>query len=235
VSAQGNEGRVGIVIAIDGPSGAGKSSTSRGVARARGARYLDTGAMYRAMTWWMLHHGVDTEDADAVAKHVADPVLVVGTDPERPGIEADGVDVSEAIRGERVTRHVSAVAAVPEVRERMVADQRAIIAARRREPGGIVVEGRDITSVVAPDAEVKLYLTASEQARAQRRSDELEMADTAATREDLARRDRIDSGRTVAPLRRTEDALELDSSGMSLEEVVAAVVDLAVQAEQRDA
>lgn len=222
----------GIVIAIDGPSGSGKSSTSRGVARARGLRYLDTGAMYRAMTWWMLEHGVDTGDPAAVAKHVPEPVIIAGTDPAAPGIEVDGVDVAAAIRTERVTSHVSAVAAVAQVRERMLADQRGVIERARREADGIVVEGRDITTVVAPDAPVKVYLTASEGARAARRSAELDSSDVASTKAAIARRDRLDSSREMAPLTQTADALELDTTGLTLEEVVAVVVRLAEEAAQ---
>ncbi|QVQ53060.1 (d)CMP kinase [Spiractinospora alimapuensis] len=222
----------GLVIAIDGPSGSGKSSTSRGVANARGLRYLDTGAMYRAMTWWMLRHDVDTGDPVAVAKHVPEPVITVGTDPSAPSIEVDGVDVSTEIRGEEVTGHVSAVSAVPEIRARMLADQRAIITLAGRETGGIVVEGRDITTVVAPDAPVKVFLTASQEARANRRSAEVEGSDVSATLESLTRRDTLDSSRATSPLRQTKDAVELDTTGLTLPEVIDHIVRLAEQAEQ---
>ena len=149
------------VIAIDGPSGSGKSSTSRGVAARLGLRYLDTGAMYRAMTWWLLRHGVDVHDAAAVAARVDEPEILSGTDPLGPTILVDGVDVGLAIRSDEVNAAVSPVSAVPEVRARLVELQREAIG-----DGGIVVEGRDIGSVVAPDADVKVYLTADAAARA---------------------------------------------------------------------
>ncbi|TDQ53214.1 (d)CMP kinase [Actinorugispora endophytica] len=221
----------GLVIAIDGPSGSGKSSTAKGVARARELSYLDTGAMYRAITWWMLDNGIDVADAAAVAEAAARPVITVGTDPSAPTIEVDGADVAGAIRADGVTGSVSAVSAVPEVRELLVARQREIIAEACATTAGIVVEGRDITTVVAPDAPVKLFLTASAEARAQRRSREVRSSDVAATQEALARRDRLDSSRSVSPLTRTDDATELDTTGLSLDEVVALVVKLADEAQ----
>lgn len=220
----------GIVIAIDGPSGSGKSSTAKGVARARELRYLDTGAMYRAMTWWMLEHRIDTADAQAVAAAAARPVITMGTDPAAPAVEVDGQDVAQAIRTREVTANVSAVSAVTQVREILVAAQRGIIAAARREAAGIVVEGRDITTVVAPEAPVKLFLTASAQARAERRSKEVRVSDVAATQADLARRDLLDSSRAHSPLTQTEDAVELDTTGLTLDEVIALVVKLADEA-----
>ncbi|GAA3726973.1 cytidylate kinase [Spinactinospora alkalitolerans] len=225
----------GIVIAIDGPSGSGKSSTAKGVARARELRYLDTGAMYRAMTWWMIQHQVDVADAAAVAARSAEPVITMGTDPEAPTVRVDGTDVARAIRTDEVTGRVSTVSAVPEVRERLVALQRDIIAEARRDAAGIVVEGRDITTVVAPEAPVRLYLTASAQARAVRRSKENRTSDVAATEAALALRDRLDSSRALSPLTQAEDSLELDSSGLSLDEVVALVVKLADEAAERTA
>ncbi|MFJ9552674.1 (d)CMP kinase [Nocardiopsis sp. NPDC101807] len=223
----------GIVIAIDGPSGSGKSSTSRGVARARDLRYLDTGAMYRALTWWMLDNGVDVEDAAAVAAAVGRPVITMGTDPNAPSVSVDGRDVAAEIRGKEVTGSVSAVSAVPEARELLVRTQREVIAAARAAGAGIVVEGRDITTVVAPDAPVKLFLTASPEARAQRRSKEVRSSDVAATQADLARRDKLDSSRTHSPLTQTADAIELDTTGLTLDEVVALVVKLADEAGAR--
>ncbi|WP_159941038.1 MULTISPECIES: (d)CMP kinase [unclassified Nocardiopsis] len=223
----------GIVIAIDGPSGSGKSSTSRGVARACELRYLDTGAMYRALTWWMLDHGVDVEDAEAVAALVERPEIVMGTDPSAPTVTVDGRDVAAEIRGRDVTANVSAVSAVPAARERLVRTQREIIAAAREQGPGIVVEGRDITTVVAPDAPVKLFLTASAEARAQRRSREVRTSDVAATQADLVRRDRLDSSRVHSPLRQTADATELDTTGLTLDEVIALVVKLADEARAR--
>lgn len=225
MSAQGNT--EGIVIAIDGPSGSGKSSTSKGAAKARELRYLDTGAMYRAMTWWMLEHGVDVDDAEAVTALVGRPRIVMGTDPEAPTVMVDGRDVGAEIRSKDVTANVSAVSAVPAVRERLVRAQREIIAAARAEGTGIVVEGRDITTVVAPEAPLKLFLTASAEARAQRRSKEIRDTDVAATQADLVRRDKLDSSRAHSPLKQTADATELDTTGLTLDEVVALIVKLA--------
>ena len=140
---------MGVVVAMDGPSGSGKSSTSRGVAARLGLRYLDTGAMFRAMTWWMLERGVDVDDPGAVAAEADAPVLVSGTDPDAPTIRVGETDVAVPIRSQEVTSAVSAVSAVPEVRARLLREQRDIIG-----DGGIVVEGRDIGTVVAPDAAV---------------------------------------------------------------------------------
>lgn len=212
-----------LVVAIDGPSGSGKSSTSRGVAAALGLRYLDTGAMYRAMTWWMLRSGVDVHDPDAVAARAGEPAIVSGTDPLAPTIVVDDVDVAEAIRREDVTGSVSPVSAVPEVRARLLGLQRSIIGAGDR---GIVVEGRDIGSVVAPDAPVKVYLTADPAARAHRRAAEEGGSDVTATQESLLARDRIDSGRTVAPLTMADGAVHIDTTPYTLDEVIGLVVAL---------
>jgi cytidylate kinase len=218
---------VPLVIAMDGPSGSGKSSVSRGVARALGLRYLDTGAMYRAMTWWMLQQGVDVEDAGAVAARAAEPVIESGTDPDAPAITVDGRDVSGPIRTREVTNAVSAVSRVPAVRARLVALQREIIGA-----GRIVVEGRDIGTVVVPDAPVKVFLTAGESVRAARRARDLAADPSASvdvTLAEQARRDALDSTRTASPLLKAADAEEIDSSAMTLDEVIEAVVRLAEQ------
>lgn len=218
-----------LVIAMDGPSGSGKSSASKGVARALGLRYLDTGAMYRAMTWWMLRNGVPVEDADAVAARAGDPVIVSGTDPDAPSISVDGQDVSEPIRTREVTNAVSAVSAVPAVRARLVGLQREIMT-----DGGIVVEGRDIGTVVAPDAPVKVYLTASEEVRAARRAKDLAAdpgASVTVTQAEQARRDRLDSTRKASPLAKAADAHEIDSTELGLAEVIEAVVRLAKEHE----
>ncbi|MDR7274396.1 (d)CMP kinase [Catenuloplanes atrovinosus] len=209
------------VVAVDGPSGSGKSTVSRRLATALGARYLDTGAMYRAVTWAVLQSGVAVADAEAVAKVASSVSLEIGTDPAAPFVRVDGVAVDGPIRGAEVTAAVSAVASVAAVRQLLVAQQRAIIA----DAGRIVVEGRDIGTVVAPDASLKVYLTASAEARAQRRS--LENAtDVAATQADLARRDRIDSSRTVDPLTQAEDAVVLDTTAMGIDEAVARLREL---------
>ncbi len=214
----------GLIIAVDGPSGSGKSSTARGVAERLGLRYLDTGAMYRAMTWWMLEHGVDVDDADAVAAASAGVTLDVGTDPEAPTIRVDGTDVADPIRGPEVTTAVSAVSAVPRVRALLVQRQRDLIGA-----GGIVVEGRDIGSVVAPDADLKVFLVADAEARAARRAAEQgRSAEAAATHADLLRRDQLDSSRAASPLQQATDAVVVDGTGMTLDEVVAYVCQLAV-------
>lgn len=210
---------------MDGPSGSGKSSTSRGVAQRLGLRYLDTGAMFRAVTWWMLQHDVDVEDPAAVAAHADDPVLVSGTDPAAPTITVDGTDVAGPIRSPEVTKAVSPVSAVPEVRARLLRDQRAIIG-----DGGIVVEGRDIGTVVAPDAPVKVYLTADPEARATRRAAEMTGSDVTATRDDLLRRDRYDSGRATAPLAMADGAHHIDTTPYTLDEVIDQVVALVEKA-----
>jgi cytidylate kinase len=203
------------VVAVDGPSGSGKSTVSRRLAAALGARYLDTGAMYRALTWAVLEAGVDPRDADGVLKVLAIAEFDVTTDPAGPTVSVDGRRVDAEIRGPEVTAAVSAVSAVPAVRVELVDRQRAIIGA-----GGIVVEGRDIGTVVAPDAELKVFLTASAEARAQRRSAELPSADVAATQADLARRDALDSSRTVSPLVQADDAVVLDTTEVGIDQAV---------------
>ncbi|MDQ3166621.1 MAG: (d)CMP kinase [Actinomycetota bacterium] len=216
-------GVVGVVIAVDGPSGSGKSTTARGVALRLGLRYLDTGAMYRALTWAMLRRGVDVDDATAVTAVAADVVIEPGTDPVAPTITADGVDVAVPIRGPAVTRAVSSVSAVPAVRAALVELQRRIIGS-----GDIVVEGRDIGSVVAPEAQLKIFLVADATARAARRTAELGGSNdlVASTQQDMERRDRLDSSRPASPLRRAVDAVVVDTTDMTLDEVVAHVVAL---------
>jgi CMP/dCMP kinase len=218
--------RTPFVVAVDGPSGSGKSSTARGVARRLGLRYLDTGAMYRAVTWWMLQHDVPVGDAAAVAAHCEKPDLASGTDPGAPTIHVDGTDVGTAIRTAEVTEAVSPVSAVPEVRRRLVQLQREVV---ERSENGIVVEGRDIGTVVWPEAALKVYLTAHAEARAARRHAELTGAPgtVAETQASLARRDEIDSGRVAAPLLKADDAVLLDTTELTLEEAVQAIADLA--------
>ena len=218
----------GIVIAVDGTSGSGKSSTSRGVADRLGLAYLDTGAMYRAMTWWMLRHGIDVHDPAAVAARCGEPTIETGTDPLAPTITVDGEDVAAAIREPDVNAAVSPVSAVPEVRARMVSMQRAAIESALAG-AGIVVEGRDIGSVVWPQAEVLVYLSADAQARAVRRAAEEGGSDVETTEESLLARDRIDSGRAVSPLVMAEGAVHIDTTAYSLDEVIAQVVALVDQ------
>lgn len=209
-----------VVITLDGPSGSGKSSTARGVAKRLGLRYLDTGAQFRALTLWMLEHGIDIGNPAEIARHATAPRLESGTDPNRPTIALDGREVSRQIRSQAVTTAVSPVAAVSEIRDRLLQVQRELIA-----PGGIVVEGRDIGSVVWPQAQVKLYLTADPSARAKRRSREAGQ-DVAATQADLLRRDEHDSGRKAAPLVMPEGAIHLDTTPYSLNQVIDQVVAL---------
>jgi len=212
-----------VIVAIDGPSGTGKSSTSKAVAAQLGLSYLDTGAQYRAITWWMVNNGIDIEDPSAIAAVAGKPEIVSGTDPKAPTIMVDGVDVAGQIREQDVTSKVSAVSAVPEVRARITELQRNIAAAAAQ---GIVVEGRDIGTTVLPDADVKIFLTASPEARAARRSGELKNADLNATREALVKRDAADSSRKVAPLAKADDAIEVDTTELTLQQVVECVVTL---------
>jgi cytidylate kinase len=212
-----------LVIAIDGPSGSGKSSVSRAVATELGLDYLDTGSMYRAMTWFIQDLGVDINDSQAVATAAKAEVIQPSIDPSEPGIRVAGRDVSIEIRGSEVTRGVSAVSAVPAVRELMVTLQRDIAA---NSKSGIVVEGRDICAVVLPEAPVRLFITADPEARANRRAKEIG-AEVTDTQQDLARRDLADSTRTVSPLEVAPGARVIDTTYMELSEVIAQVVDIA--------
>jgi cytidylate kinase len=225
------------VVAVDGPSGSGKSSVSRGVARELGLRYLDTGAMYRAITWAVLRDGADVHDADAVAATAQRVRLAWSTDPDESGIEVDGADVSRTIREEAVTSSVSAVAAEPRARAVLVGLQRQAVAEALAAGQGIVVEGRDIGSVVLPDADLKVWLVADPAVRAARRASE----DAAAGRlptdiapapvvdavaADLARRDALDAGRAASPTTQAEDAVVVDATHLGLAEVIGVVVGL---------
>ena len=212
------------MIAIDGPSGSGKSTVARAVASRLGLRYLDTGAMYRALTWWCLQRGVDLADAGAVARAATDLPLRMHTDPAAPGVVVEQTDVSEAIRSTEISESVSAVATNLAVRDEMVRRQRAIIA-----DGGWVAEGRDITTVVAPDADVRLLLHAREDARLSRRARAVHGADdpdaVAATRDQVVRRDAQDS--TVAAFTEAAEGVAvIDSSDLTVEQTVQAVLDL---------
>jgi cytidylate kinase len=213
-------------VTLDGPSGTGKSSVARAVAARLGAAYLDTGAMYRAATVAVLDAGIDPEDAAAVAGVVAGARIDVGTAADTELVQVDGVDVAVRIRGAEVTRAVSAVSAVPAVRRQLVDQQRALVAAA----DAVVVEGRDIGTVVLPDATCKIYLTAAPEARAQRRAGQLgvtDPAEIAAIAADLRRRDTYDSSREDSPLRPAADAVVVDSTELDRDQVVARVVDLA--------
>ncbi len=217
------------MIAVDGPAGTGKSSVSRGLARALGARYLDTGAMYRVVTLAVLRSDVDVTDPAAVAA-VADTVdMTVGYDPDEDRCFLAGEDVSAEIREDAVTGAVSAVSAVPAVRTRLVQLQRRLAAG----PGSVVVEGRDIGTVVLPDADVKIFLTASAEERARRRNQQNAAAgladDYQAVLADVRRRDHLDSTRPVSPLRAADDALVVDTSEMAEPDVVGHLLRLVEQ------
>lgn len=221
------------VVAMDGPSGTGKSTVSRRLAQEFSARYLDTGAMYRAVTLAVLRAGVDPTDAEKVTQVAAEVELVSGTDPQQPTIHLGQEDVSAEIRGPEVTGAVSAVSAVPGVRRILVERQQQIIAEALNTVGGIVVEGRDIGTTVAPDAPLKVYLTASAEARAQRRArqDNAEgrSATVDATLADVQRRDRLDSTRAVSPLRPAEDAVEVDTTDLDIDGVLAELISLVLE------
>ena len=222
------------VVAVDGPSGSGKSSVCRAVARRLGLRYLDTGSMYRAVTWAALDRGVDLADRAAVAALCRTLVLDLATDPAAPGVAVDGVDVTGAIRQSRISESVSAIATNLDVRADLIARQRALI---NEEKGtGVVAEGRDITTVVAPDAEVRLLLTADEDARIARRARELHGTDDDAaldaTRDQVATRDARDST-VVDFLAAADGVIEVDTSTLDFEQVVAVVLGLVAQAQQQ--
>jgi cytidylate kinase len=207
-----------VVVAIDGPSGSGKSSVSKGVADRLHFEYLDTGAMYRAVTWWALVNQVPT---DQIAGRLDECAIISGTDPLAPFVTVNGQDVSEAIRTPEVTAAVSAYSAVPEVRKALVQMQRDCVG---NAGLGLVAEGRDLGTVVFPDATLKVYLTADVQARAARRAAENAQrghdADVATTHESLAARDAADSSRAVSPLQMADDAVHVDATYMTLPEVI---------------
>ncbi len=211
------------MIAVDGPAGSGKSTTARGVAARLGLRYLDTGAMYRALTWWLISQRLDFADPATVARNARRPVIEVTTNPAGPVVRVDGTDVTGLIRTREVSNAVSAVASVPEVRAHLVARQQAILAAACAAGAGIVAEGRDIGTVVAPRAVVKVFLTASEEARAVRRSADLaaDPGTTAAvTQDEQRRRDTADAPQSAM----ASDAIKVDSTVLSLDQVIALIV-----------
>ena len=224
----------GFVIAIDGPSGSGKSSVSKQVARVLGYGFLDTGAMYRALTWWCLEQAVDLSDEGAVLAAAREFPLAIGTDPDHPTVTVDGTDVGTAIREPRISKRVSTVAVVGPVREVLRDLQRQLITGAAAAAGGVVAEGRDITTVVAPDASVRVLLTASEEARLARRSRELHGADhadaVAATRSQVVDRDRADS--TVSQFTVAADGVTtIDTSELDFDESVAAVLQVVAAVE----
>ena len=211
-----------LVVAVDGPSGSGKSSVCREVARRLGLRYLDTGAMYRAVTWAALEQGIDLDDRAAVAQLARELTIDLSDDPTRAYVAADGTEITEAIRTSRVSAAVSKVATNLDVRAELIRRQREIAAA-----GGVVMEGRDITTVVAPEAPVRLLLTASEEARLARRARDVhgsaDAAAVAATHDEVLRRDADDS--TVATFHTAADGVEeLETSALSFDQVVEATL-----------
>lgn len=212
------------VIAIDGPAGAGKSTVARALARALGYVYLDTGAMYRALALRARDAGVDVGDRRAVEELLARTDIRLEAGPDGTRVLVDGQDVTDRLRTPQVNAVVAQVASYPGVRRRLAALQREV--ARQ---GGVVIEGRDVTTVVAPDAEHKFYLTASFEERVRRRYEELRAAGHPVTldqvREDIARRDRLDASRTEGPLRRAPDAVEVDTTRRSVDEVVSLILD----------
>ena len=220
-----------MIIAVDGPSGSGKSSTARGVASRLGLQYLDTGAMYRAVTWSALEYGLDLDDLAAVAERARAVRLSISTDPQRAQFAADGTDVTEAIRDPRISASVSKIATNLDVRAELIRRQRELIAASQ-PTGGAVVEGRDIATVVAPQSELKVLLTADQDARMARRKAELAEGSVTAEqlRDQIVRRDADDS--TVSQFQVASDgAVEIDSTHLTLEEVIDVICRLAKEAE----
>lgn len=222
-----------FVIAVDGPSGSGKSSVSRAVAARLGGGYLDTGAMYRALTWWCVTREVDLGDQEAISAAAIDLPLEIGDDPTAPTVHVDRTDIAEAIRDSAISGLVSTVATVPAVRTEMQRRQRVLIAEIAERHGSVVAEGRDITTVVAPEAPVRILLTASEEARLRRRSLEVhgasDQAAIEATRDQVVRRDRDDS--TVSQFTVAADGVTVvDTSDLDFDgsvDAVMAVVDAA--------
>ena len=216
----------GLIVAVDGPSGTGKSTMCRALAKRLDAKYVDTGAMYRVATLAVLRAGVDPADTAKVIEATADLPLEVSDDPDSTEVLFAGEDVKGEIRGAEVTKHVSAVSAIPEVRVNLVELQRKLA----REAGRAIVEGRDIGTVVLPDAPAKVFMTASAEVRAKRRYDQ----DVAAGREadfdavlaDVQRRAEADSSRATSPLKPADDAVLVDTSEMTPDEVLAALTEV---------
>ncbi|MDO4928581.1 MAG: (d)CMP kinase [Corynebacterium sp.] len=223
----------GLLVAVDGPSGAGKSTLCREVAIMANAKYVDTGAMYRLATLHALNEGIDVHDAAAVAQATAILPLELNDDPRSHAVLLAGVDVQDEIRGERVTRNVSAVAAIPAVRENLVALQRELAMKAQR----CIFDGRDIGTTVFPDAPLKVYLTASAEVRAQRRLEQNlaagRLSDYASVLADVQRRDALDANREVSPLRPADDAIIVDTSDMGQQAAIRTLCDLVVASAER--
>ena len=222
---------MGVLVALDGPSGTGKSTVARRVAGRLGLRYVDTGATYRAATLAVLRAGADPDDDDAVVAAVEAADVALLTDPDAPGALLGDERVDAEIRGPAVTAAVSAVSAVPRVRELMTALQR-----RAADEGpGAVAEGRDVGAAVAPEAPVKAWLTADEEVRAARRGEQDATPDRDAVAADLRRRDTADAGRAASPTRQADDAVLVDTTDLGVDEVVEQVLRLAAAAGVRPA
>jgi pantoate ligase / CMP/dCMP kinase len=208
------------IVAIDGPAGAGKSTVARQLAQRLGLLYLDTGAMYRALTWRVLQAGIAVDDEPAVAELLSQCDINLSGEPSAINVYIDGQDVTQEIRSLEVTANVSAIAAQPAVRKELMRQQR-----RYGQAGGLVMEGRDIGTFVFPDAELKIYLTASVQERARRRQQDLATqgkgsVDLESLEQMIAERDRKDSTRALAPLRKAVDAVELQTDGLTIDDVL---------------
>lgn len=211
-----------INIAIDGPAGAGKSTVARRVAEALSYIYVDTGAMYRAATWYLMEHNISPENVEDVLEHVPEMVIELKPDPSGQKVVCNGVDVTAEIRSLDVTGNVSRYASIAGLREYLTSSQR-----QMAECKGVVMDGRDIGTTVLPDAELKVFMTAGVRERALRRFKELQ--ETAGItleqlERDIAARDKLDEERQVSPLRRSEDAIVLDTTLMSVDEVVNRIV-----------
>ncbi|WP_174520291.1 (d)CMP kinase [Corynebacterium humireducens] len=222
----------GLILAVDGPSGTGKSTTCRALAKRLDAKYVDTGAMYRVATLAVLRAGVDPQDTAAVIEATRDLPLSVNDDPDSTEVLLDGENVAAEIREREVTQNVSAVSAVPEVRENLVALQRRLAADAHRA----IVEGRDIGTVVLADAPAKAYLTASAEVRARRRYNQDRSAgreaDFATVLADVIRRDELDSSRATSPLRPAEDAHIIDTSEMTLDQVLETLINIVKESDR---
>ncbi|ADK28775.1 (d)CMP kinase [Corynebacterium pseudotuberculosis] len=224
----------GLIVAIDGPSGAGKSTVCRAIAAELGAKYLDTGAMYRVATLHVLRQNIDPRDCEAVAKATEKLPLAINDDPASRSVILDGEDVASGIRGAEVTRNVSEVSANPAVRTNLVALQRRLASAAQR----CILDGRDIGTNVLVDAPVKIFLTASPEVRATRRFEQDREAGRTVNYEDVLedvkKRDHIDSTRAVDPLRPAADAVIVDSSELSLEQVIETIIALIKRSSERN-
>ncbi|PFG31093.1 cytidylate kinase [Paramicrobacterium agarici] len=221
-----------IFVAIDGPAGSGKSSISKAAAERLGYNYLDTGAAYRALAWWVLERGMPTADSDTIVDALPDWDYNIGVDPDNYYVAVGETDVTNAIREPRVTSVVSSVARVPKIREHVNALFRDIM--RSAPQHGIIVEGRDITTVVAPDAPVRILLTASEEVRMARRSAELANEKATEVADQLRKRDAADS-RVVDFMTAADGVVTVDSTTLTFDQTVDAVLDVIEQQTSRTA